>query len=79
MVTTTEVVRCSGTRADGRRCTVLVDGRGSADRHYCQHPDCRKSFQREYAQRPEAKRLNLRRVHRRRYGREHRCEACTSS
>lgn len=72
------VVRCAGLK-DGRRCTNLVDVRtDDGQPHYCQDAACRVTFQREYARRPAAKLKNLRRVHRRRYGREHRCDACTA-
>lgn len=72
------LVRCSGSREGNRRCAVLVDAREPDGLHFCSHPSCQKAYQVAYAQRPEAKRKNLRRVHRRRYGRQHRCESCVA-
>lgn len=60
------VVRCSGVRANGRRCTVMVDARSDEGKHFCFHPECRRSYFRDYARRPEAKALNRERVKRRR-------------
>ena len=68
-------VQCSG-GADGVRCPVTLDAATPDAVRYCMSPDCRKDYERDYARRPEAKAKNLRRVHRRRYGRAHICDAC---
>jgi hypothetical protein len=69
-------VQCAG-EVDGVRCPVMLDSDSSDAVRFCMAPECRKSYEKHYARRPEAKRKNLRRVHRRRYGKDHVCLACS--